>query len=189
MNINEKLNIVIPLYDEATNVYAYVHTAPVSREVFDANYKLLAKTFSTILDMRLGMAAGPRVAANVMREVAEELASPRRSADAMVASFTNEVRRLSNAIVSQPTGWEQVPLQVAIDRGMISQDDAREVESPILFFSVHWPMLDKMMRTPYLEGSAQVCGGQLSSLSPMGYIEFLRTPSMPENTGESPPAA
>ena len=72
IKISEKLNLVIPLY-HGNQVYSYVYSTPISREIFELNHLLIAKTFTKIMAEGLGTISGPRVAAMLMRDVAKQM--------------------------------------------------------------------------------------------------------------------
>lgn len=111
MKINEKLHLVMPVYDEDGKTCAWVHSAPVSREVFEAHFLLISKTFSAIHAEGLGDIAGPRVAGLIMKRIAE-----RGKDEEAEASLRNEIRRLTNVSMRTKTGWDMVPFQEAIDK-------------------------------------------------------------------------
>ena len=62
MHINRKLNLVIPI-ERADGSQIFTHSTPISAEVFDKYFLVIAKTFSAIYSEGLGPLGGPRVAA------------------------------------------------------------------------------------------------------------------------------
>lgn len=183
MQINKKLNFVIPLYRDDSNPYAYVHSAPVSREVFDANFWLLGKAYSAIHDEGLGGTAGPRVAALVLKHVAKGLAGDDGDPDALASSFINELRRLSNVLSPGPGGWEVTPFQVAVDRKTLDEEDVAEVESAIVFFTLGWLMYPRQNRQSLLEAGTRMVGGRTTSLTCTEYSASLSTSTATASSG------
>jgi hypothetical protein len=183
VKINAALNFVIPLYGDNDQIYAYVHSTPVSYEVFEANFWLVSKTYTSIHESGLGATAGPRVAALILKDIAKEIAGGRGDPVAIGNALLGEIRRLSTAIVRQDDSWQPVPYQVAIDRGMIDRQDATEVDSAIVFFTVEWLMLPRQRRLDMLDGAAQIWNARMSSLSPTEFINSLATSTEIVNSG------
>jgi len=125
MRINEAMNLVVPIYDWDDQVLGHVHSIPLSRVAFEAHYKLLSLTFSDMFSQGFGHTAGPRIAALIMRDIAAA-----KGIDP--EPLLNEIRRLSCFIRPGAAGWEQVPLHEAINRNLISEDDAAAVMSALV---------------------------------------------------------
>lgn len=83
--------------------------------------------------------------------------------------------------------WEQLPLVVATQRGVLSREDQREVENAIVFFIAAYATLPRAQRRALLEAAAELWGAQITSLVFTAWIASLKTsiPSAP--TGESAP--
>lgn len=175
MKIDQRLNFVVPLYRDDDQVYAYVHSAPVSREVFEANYLLISKTFAAIHSEGLGIAGGPRVAALLMRDIAQRMAGPDGDSASVSGDLTNEIRRLSNVVAPGPSGWTVTPFQEAIDNKSIDTDDLAEVENALAFFTVASAMHQRSVLAVVLRGAARLWGAQLSSLNCTGFAGSLQT--------------
>jgi hypothetical protein len=171
VKLDDKLNIIIPIYgsDEET-IIAYVHATPVSREVFEAHFMLISRTFSAVFAGGLGHVSGPRVASLVMRDIA------RRDGDEDGATaFMNEVRRLSSVLVRDKDGWTTMLLHEAIDKKRIGTDDVADVENALVFFIVVSAMHRRQMRRVLLDGAAGLWGAQISSSSCTELAASLRT--------------
>lgn len=185
MKINHALNFAVPLYDDAGDIYAYVHSTPISYEAFEASHKLLSRTYTALLENGTEFLeiTGPKIAGMAMRDVAKHMAGPKGDPALIAAAFLEEVRRLSVAIMPKESGWDPVPFAVAVDRKMISAEDAREVESALIFFTVTWNMLPKQLRVTLNERSAGTSGARLSSQTVTEFIASLRTSTGTANTG------
>jgi hypothetical protein len=181
MKINEKLHLVMPIYDEADQVCAYVHSAPISREVFEAHFLLISKTFSAIVAEGLGDLAGPRVAGLMMRRIAA-----RNKDEESATSLMNEIRRLTMVSTRTASGWEQIPFQEVLDKKLIGVDDLAEVENAIAFFIVTSAMHRKQVAAELLPGAARLWGAQISSLDSSAYHASLTTSTATDNTGKRP---
>ena len=168
MRINEALNLVVPVYGDEDHVVGYVHSIPLARATFEANYRLVAATFAAIFDEGLGELAGPRVAALILKEVAQgKRLDPQ--------PLLNEIKRLSCFIRPGETGWEQVPLAQAEQGRLISEDDMADVMSAIVFFTVAWAMWPKVKRAMLMAGAARLWGAETSSSQPTEWIASLKT--------------
>ena len=175
IRLNEKLYISIPLFRtylreiedpkdktktitaEVEEIYAYVHSAPVSREVFEAHYMLFSRVFNRIYTDGLGEMAGPRVAALVLRDVAKE---QREYADQYTA-LINEIRRLTNVLLRTENGWETIPFASATS--LLDDQDVSEVENAIVHFTVSSAMHRKNVAKTMLTGAASLWGAEISS--------------------------
>ena len=94
MIINERLNLVLPIYRVPNEPYAWVHSTPISPQVFESNHLLIAKTFAMIHSQGLGEIAGPKVAAMIMRDIA----AGRSGTDTAMVPLLNEMRRLTKVV-------------------------------------------------------------------------------------------
>lgn len=178
MRIDRKLNLVLPL--ERADGTIYVHATPISREVFEASFLLVSKTFAEIYTQGLNSTVGPRVAAMLLAKIAADMGAPEAAAGLM-----NEIRRLANVIAPGPQGWTTLPLQSALTEGLIGDDDAAEVENAIVFFTVASAIHRKAVLKPILQGAAELWGGQIESLNCTEYANGLSTSMPGANTGET----
>ena len=196
MQVDRKLNLVVPI-ERNNGTTIYVHSMPISREVFERYHLEIAKTFSAIYQEGLGFVAGPRVAAMLLRRVSEDLKSWDDNPEAKIVGVANglmaEVRRLSCVLVPGANGWEMVPLQEALDRKAIDEDDAAEVENALVYFTVASSMHKRTELKGVLAGASKLWGGHVTSLNCSEYSASLPTSTAAGNTGEkakpsSPPS-
>lgn len=175
MRLDERMNLVIPLYrdtSEDTPPYAYVHSSPISRESFEEHYLLLAKTFASIFGENLAEASGPRVAALVLNDIARKSRAGNSSVDG--PGLMNEIRRISFIIMKMPNGkWESFPYDSA--RADLDPDDISEVENSLVFFIVLSSMLPRRRLADILPGAVTVWGAQTSFLNFTDFRNSLQT--------------
>lgn len=183
MKLNERLNLVIPLYRDGDDPYAWVHATPISREVFESNYLLLSKTFTAIHTEGLGEVAGPKVAALILRDIGKQMAGAGGDGETVIRPLLNEIRRLSNVIVPGPNGWEMRPLQDAIVPKLLDEDDLHEVENGLVFFTVVSPMYPKQSRQDFLDGAARLWGARMLSSNSTEFRDSLRTSTETASSG------
>ena len=138
MKINEALDIVLDIKsDESGKPTLRVFHTPIGRDVFELNYRLLSSVFSELWAPGSfhALSAGPRIASMVLRDVSRKQAEGAldeydKNNNAAV-SFLNEIRRLSMILVPTSAGWEKIPVQSALSKGIIDEEEWEEVESAL----------------------------------------------------------
>ncbi len=182
MKIDQRLNIVIPV--EVDKSTYYVHSCPVSREVFEEFFEVISRTFARIFTSGLGVIAGPRVAGLTLRNIAKEMGVWDGPAG-VEQGLINEVRRLTHVLVPNPTGqgWTTLLLQEALDGNLISADDASEVENALAFFIVNSAMLRKSDLAGVLAGAAKLWDAQTTLLTSTAFASSLPTLIEADNSG------
>lgn len=180
MKISKKLNIVIPVESEDGSKI-YVHSTPVSREVFEEHFLILSKTFAAIHGEGLGILGGPRVAMLILKKLAAELGDP----EAVQKGLINEIFRITNVVLLTDKGWDTMPYEAAVSRSLITPEDAGEVENALAFFIVSSAMHRRDMLKAILPGAATLWGAELTSLNSTEFMNSLRTSTVIENTGET----
>ena len=182
MRLNDKLYITIPIYDaDGEIVIAYAHSAPISREVFDAHFMLLGRTFSAIYSSGLGPVAGPRVAYLLLNKVAAEQ-NDARGAVALMA----EIRRLTNVMLRTDKGWEPFGLETAVEGNLLDPEDVAEVTNAIVFFTVLSSTHRRAEREQMMSGAAKLWAAQISSQDFTAFAASLTTSTPPVVTTPTP---
>jgi hypothetical protein len=215
MRIDEKRNLVLPIAAEKVTkkitqkidgkdvtkdvtedvVRVYAFHSPVSREVFEANYRVLAATKSALASKghHYLMSSGPRIAALTLKDEGRKDAAERGSfdkdgniVDEETAAFFLELKRLTMVLCPGANGWEMLPVDTAISSGKIDSEDWEEAASSIIFFCCHYAMARKADRETTARATASVVGASITSSS---ITEFLA--SLPTSTPAEPtrPAA
>lgn len=182
MKIDKKLNLVLPLDYAGGSIW--VHSTPISREVFERHFYVIAKTFSSIYSGGLGVIAGARVAGMMLKSVATELGQW-EGVGGVENGLINEMRRLTNVLMPSPDGkgWATVPFQEAIDKKMIEGDDLSEVENALVFFMVASAM-HRRAELPTVMDLMQIWGAQTSLSNCTEYGRSLPTSIETVNSGE-----
>jgi hypothetical protein len=176
LKIDQKLNLVIPL--ERTNGTIYIHSTPIGRQVFEANFLAISKTFARVYNEGLGIIGGPRVCALLLRDTAAGLGQ----AEA-VASLIAEIKRLTNVLAPGEKGWETVPFDEAVTRKLLDEDEASEVENALAFFTVISVMHRKATASAEVEAASKLWGARTESLNSTDFAASLKTPTVAVNTG------
>ncbi|HXS04804.1 MAG TPA: hypothetical protein VN731_10030 [Rhodanobacter sp.] len=181
MRIDEQLRLVTAVEGD---IRAY--HVPLPRDVFEANYRLLASTKAAM--MAKGAAfmadAGPRIATLLLKD---EARADREDSEAAVTSLLQDIQRLTTVLVPTPNGWEQLPVQTAITRQAIDAESWAEVESSLLFFTCHSCMSRRMERAGVMKALALIVGGEITSSSITDYLASL--PTSTATSGTQKPAS
>jgi hypothetical protein len=189
VQINEQLHLTLTV-DRVDGSTVYVHAMPISREIFDRYFLVLGKVFSRMYAEGLGIVAGPRLAALLLRQLAQELGQWDGPAG-VERGLMGEIRRLANVVAPSANGvagWQIYTYDDARRLGVIDEDDGAEVDSLLVFFTVVWRLHRRQERLTVLAGGASLWGAQTSSLSLSGFVDSLPTSTVTANTGATPPA-
>ena len=176
--ISRRLHLVIPITQEGKTLYA--HSTPIGAETFDMFFLPIAKTFSAIYTEGLGVIAGPRVAAKLLRRVAESL----NQWDEVNTGLVAEIKRLTNVFAPSDTGWKMYPLDDAIRTNIIDKEDGAEVENAIVFFTLAWHMHNRNDREPVIRDAAILWGARTESLNCTDFRDSLQISTNVEPIGK-----
>ena len=170
-SINEKIHLVVPIYaDDEDVITAYVHSAPISRDVFEAHFLLISKTFTALYAEGLGDIAGPRIAYYLLQECAKKMGDPGGA-----AALLNEIRRLSNVLIRENTGWTQYQFQETVDHQLLGEDDLAAVMNAIVYFIVASAMHQRQQIKTMVVAALRHWSAQTSSLDFMGFVGSFAT--------------
>ena len=204
MRIDNKLNLVIPIYGSEVAktdadgkavladgkpvkiqpVIAYVHSTPLPAETVEKHFLILGQTFSAIFNQGLGAAAGPGMAMRLMKRIAQRTGEWEGD-DGVERGVIEEMRRCTMVIVPGPSGWTPIPLQVAVDRKVIDDEDRMEVENAIVFFISVSGTLFRAERKTMLQSACDLWSAQISSLSASAFAASLPKSKGTGNSGET----
>ncbi|OYY59033.1 MAG: hypothetical protein B7Y55_01095 [Polynucleobacter sp. 35-46-207] len=190
MVINDELKIVIPIGDGAK-----AYHLPISRDVFELNYKLLAAVKSELAGkgVHYQMMSGPVIAKlALLDEARKESASngnikPDGSPDdSMARSFISEIARLTTIIAPSSNGFDIVPVETAINSGRLDKDDWDEALSSLIFFTCHFAMASKRDKKAVADATASLLSASITSLSCSEYVSSLRKSTTEEDLKATP---
>jgi len=184
MRLDDNLNLVIPL--ERGRHEIYVHVAPLSREVFEAHWLVIGKTFATINAEGLSIIAGPRLAGLALKSVAQSM-KVWDGPEGVERTLVAEMVRLSNVVQPGEAGWAAVPMAVALQQGTFSDREKAEVIGAIVFFTVLSAMHLKKTLVPMLKSMGDLWGTRTTSSSSTEFAASLPTLTAPGNTGGTAP--
>lgn len=185
MNIDRSLKLVIPIYDdELKNIVAHVHSTPLALETVIQYEEILAMAFQRMAQKNL---IGPTCpAVSIVKTVATDEGKwddpPNRPGTGVQNGLMAEIYRLTNVAVKKEDGWHAVPLPVAVQQGIITAQDAREVDNAVVFFTVVSAVAPRVMKRDLLE-SLGAFEWQVSSSTSTEFLSSLKTSSATASSG------
>jgi len=190
MKIDRNLNLVMRVETEE-NGNVFVHSASISRSVFEQFYLELGKVFSQCFDntnpSHLALSA-PQLAYPALKSVATAQGNW-EGAGGVRFGLINEIIRLTSVIVSTEKGWDTMPFDVAIKRGIIDEDEELEVLSSLVFFTAISKVAPKDLRNSFLEMAGSLRSWELTSSDSTAYLSGLPTLTKKENSGKKATAS
>jgi len=181
--IDRRMNIVVPVDGPDGKPQAYVHSTPISLEVFESNSRVIAAAFSAVFADGLGDLSGPRVAATIIREEAQRLGRW-DGPTGVQNSLMNEIRRLSSYVSPGSNGWESIPYQEACDRSIINEWDRSEVDNALCFFTLVSCMHRRGNLESSLNGMAVFWDASITSLTVTDFAHSMKTSTVADSFGE-----
>lgn len=180
MRIDAKLNIVVEI--ETSDGSIFVHSTPISNDVFEKYFLVISKTFAALISQGLSFVSGPRVAALMLKKVATDM-GVWDGVDGVQNGLMAEIRRSSNVMFPTPAGWQMIPYHTAIEREMLDAQDVNECDGIIAFFICASAMSRRSEIGPVLDQMV-MWGARSTSFNCLAYRDSLPT-STPAET--SPP--
>lgn len=182
MQIDRKLNLVVPVErDDGTTIW--IHSMPLSQEVFERYFLIISKTFAAIYSEGINVVGGPRVAALMLKRIAE-LDGSWEGAEGVAAGLKTEIQRLSNVVTLHPeNGWVTSTLYEAQRAELLSPDELSEAEGFITFFMVASAMHKRSQLVTLLDGLSRLWGALTTSSSVTEWAASLKTSTAAETSG------
>lgn len=181
VKINRKLNLVLQV--DSAKGRLHVHSVPISRAMFEQHFLVIARALTQIYNNGLGLLFGPRVAKLMLIREAEAMGD--NEIDRVNMGLLPEIDRLTNVLVPNERGWENLPYETAKKRGIIDEETQVEIENAIIYFtcasSIH---LQSEVPTA-VAGLRQFLGADTTLLNVTEYRNSLPTSTPVVITGES----
>jgi len=189
LKIDKRLNIVLEVQrDNEPSIY--VHSVPIGKEVYEANYRLITKTAVEMYGDGLAPGACARVCSMAMRATAKTMDANgsgdafRRSAE----SLLQEVWRLTNVLMPGLRGWETVPFHEVMQNNTLDEEQLMEVQNILAYFTVaSWFHRESERKDIY--EILKNYGVQIVSLNVTEYSSSLPISTRPVTTGVTAPAS
>lgn len=173
MKIDDKLNLVVPVRFDGEDVEIYAYHSPISKEVFEANYKALSSVTAELgsKGTMYQLSSGPRIASLVFMDEVRKNALESGNIDdegnpieTKGNAFLQEIKRLTTLLVPTDNGWDMMPVDAAISKKIIDDEEWEEAESNLVFFTAHYWMAKKSNRASMASATASVLTGFTESL-------------------------
>jgi hypothetical protein len=181
MKIDRNLNISFPIETEKGIIY--VHSVPISREVFEQFYSELGQVFSqcfnSVNQAHLALSA-PQLAYPALKSIAKKAGNW----DEVEKGLVNEIIRLTNVAFAGENGWDTLPLDTAVKRDVLDEDSQAEVLSTLVFFCAISKVAPKEMKKSFLEMAGSLRSWQLTSSNFTQFITGLPTLTTKGSTGK-----
>ena len=187
MQINRKLNLVVPI-DRPDGSRVYLHSTPISFEVFEQFDLVLGRTYAAIYELGVGATCGPQMVMGMMKRLAAQL-DPAKPApgesqwERIQAGLLPEIRRLTMVIVS---GQRPKPYDVAVSRQELDADDQREAMGAILFFMLVSVMSKRSQVEERLNAAGRAWGFVTTLQDATAWAASFPTLTQEESSGETP---
>lgn len=178
MKIARNMNLVTAV--ETENGTAYVHSMPLSKEVYREHFFILSKTFAAIFSEGLGVVAGPRIAYLMLEKMASD-AGVWEGESGIRNTLVNEIIRLSSLVYPvDGKGWDDQPLEVAIEKGIVDPDD---VLGELVFFTCVSAINKRDQALSTMEAACGLWGSRITSLSVTDWTASLPTSTPEDSSG------
>jgi len=185
VKIDRNLNLVMQV-QTGRNGLVYIHSASISRSVFEQFYLELGKVFSQCFDSinqaHLALSA-PQLAYPALKSLALK-AGNWDGNGGVKFGLINEIVRLTNVIMSTEKGWETIPFDVAVKREILDEDEEAETLSSLVFFTAISKVAPKDLKNSFLEMAGALRNWEISSLDCTAFQNGLPIQTNPETTGK-----
>lgn len=203
MKIDEQRRLVVPVVTEAITkkvdgkdvsenvVRVYGYHVPISRDVFEQNFRVLAATKAELSakGSHYMMGSGPRVAGLTLKDEGRKDAAARGSfddegkiVDQDTPALLAEIKRLTTVLCAGDHGWDMLPVDVAIQQGKMDEEDWEEALSSLVFFTCNHSLAKKADRARAAAASAHFLSGSITSSAPTQFLASLPNSTPVEHT-------
>lgn len=180
VRINRRLNLVIPVTSDDGEIIAHVHSVPISRETFETYDWVLAPAFAFLSDGGMSESVAPNMAASVLKRVSQRM----DQWESVQKGLFPEIFRLTSVIAPAQGAWEPLPWDVAVQRGILNDDEVREVTGAIIFFTLVSLLSRRIKVAEKLKSAGLAWGFATTSLTSTEYGASLPTLMKDEPSGE-----
>lgn len=184
MKISRQLNLVQEF--ETEKGILYLHSMPLSVEVWRNYFLVLSKTYSQLFAQGIHTIAGP-VIARLMLERIAKADGVWEGDEGVERGLLAEMRRLSNVLAPTGAGWTMVPYETALQHNLIDPEAAEEMEGALVFFMC----ASAVLRGPKAREKLEILLGIMdrlwdahsTSLDITAYLASLPTSTPAESSG------
>lgn len=174
MKINDDLNLVLELDDNR-----HLFHTPLSVAVYEANYKILAATQAELFGdgLKRAFLTGQGIAALTLVDEGKRIATSREEeGDHGASALLDEITRKTTILSPGADGWEFLPVEIAIQKGLLDAQEWKEMLSSIVFFTCACYLSPSRARRDAMKSLAETIGASTTVLNPEAYADSLKTP-------------
>jgi hypothetical protein len=178
--LNRKLNIVFEVQGDKGKIH--VHSMPISRVAFEDNFWPIARAFTSINDPGIAPGIAPGLAKMILLREADASGDGEKVRTVLLP----EMERLTNVLVQNERGWEQLPFRAACQRGFLDEEQIKEVENCLCYFTLASAIHLKQQLPIALDVLRLYWTATTTSSDATEYMNSLRTSTREETTGAKP---
>ncbi len=162
----------------------HFYSAQISRDTFDQFFAELGDVVSycTNIDSPLDLIrVAPQQAFPALKKAAIKRGTwetPDGVRDGLIA----EISRLTQVAYSSPDGRQIVPLETAVAREVLDEDDRREILSQVIYFLSMSLAAEKRLAQETLPTAAKYRGWVYTSLTFTAHLDSLKVSTVPAST-------
>ncbi len=171
MHIDDDWKLVLPITDSVQ-----VFHSPITKAVFEANFRLLSATKADIFGHgnQYAFLSGLNVAALTLKDIGKRLSDERgQEGDYGAQSFLGELQRCSTILAPGANGYDILPVGTALAQGTLDADDWADVENELVFFTCAACLSPRKARKAVAQAMADLLECSLTSLSCEEYARGL----------------
>lgn len=191
MQITNDLRLVVPIKtDDAGLALVWGYHVPITREVYQAHYRIIAATKAALFNKGIGYALdlGPATARLALLDAARDDAAEHGLEESQAPILLAEIARLTTVVAgSKEAGYKPIPSDNAIANNIISAEEWEEAVSALVFFTSAYWTSKSGVRAKRARRLASALQGSMTSSTLTEFAASLLT-STPEKTSEPIPA-
>jgi hypothetical protein len=167
---------------------------PISQDVFRANYRVISAAYEEIWgdkqdEGRRAATIGLRTADLILLQAAKDDAEKRGGEDTGPALLA-QLRLLTFILAPGPSGaFEFLPVDQAIKRGLVTDDEWHDVECALVFFTAISQIQRRAIKPIMSAAAALTLKGSMTPLALMEFATSLGTSTPAETTAPPAPAS
>jgi hypothetical protein len=174
MRISKQLNLVVPLQTEGYGM-VYIHSTPISRDTFELFYLELGRVFSQCFDSasdsHMAISA-PKLAYPALKKMAINNNNWEGNGGVKFG-LVNEIKRLSNVIISNESGWQTITFDMAVKQDILDDEDESEALSALVFYCAISRVAPRDLKRTFLEAAGSLRGWQILSSDCTEFLSSL----------------
>ncbi|MHB8406243.1 MAG: hypothetical protein ACYDCJ_12550 [Gammaproteobacteria bacterium] len=196
MQLDSDLNLVFPITWNDAGPAVWAYHIPIDRKVFEASYRLLAATKDVLCPKGDWSTSSPMIAALTLRDAGRSDAAQFGLPEGLTledggtaAPLLAELKRLTSIMAPTASGYESLPVGVAISRKLLSEDDWMDAESALVFFTCAFSLIQRGLRVTLGPAFAAALRGSITSSSPTDFAKSLKTSTPAEASEAAEPSS